>query len=194
MESKLGTGRVCFYGEHVIQFLRFVGVLTAAIWLGAVAFQTFVAGPALSSADALGLIGSKSFPYFSTALAQIVTTRYFFLGSICAFVALAHMFVENLYMGRGVSRRWLALLLTLFALNLLGNSWLNPKLVELHKLQHQFSSTPATRAAAARSFGVWQGVFQAMNVLMLAGVTAYLWRVSHPTDTPRFVTSGKFRG
>jgi len=177
----------------VIQFLRFTGILTAAVWLGAVAFHMFVAGPALSSAAAQGLIGANHFPFISVALAQIVTTRYFYLGSLCAFVALAHLFAENLYMGRSVSRRWLAVLLTLFALNLLGNSWLNPKLADLHKLQHQFNSTPTIRAAAARSFAVWEGVFQVVNLLMLAGVTGYLWRASHPSDVPRFVTSGKFR-
>ena len=177
----------------MIQFLRFTGILTAAVWLGAVAFHTFVTGPALNSAAAQSLFGSKLFAYISVATAQILTTRYFYLGSLCAFVALAHMFVENLYMGRGVSRRWLALLLTLFALNLIGNSWLNPRLTALHQAQHKLDATPAVRAAAARSFSVWHGVFQAVNVLMLAGVTAYLWRASNPTDVPRFVTSGKFR-
>jgi len=178
----------------VIQFLRFVGVLTAAVWLGAVAFHTFVVGPALDSAATQSLFGAKFFAYFSVATAQILTTRYFYLGSICAFVALAHMFVENLYMGRGVSRRWLALLLTLFALNLLGNSWLNPRLTALHQTQHRATTPPAEREAAARSFSVWHGVFQAINVLMLAGVTAYLWRASNPLDVPRYVSSGKFRG
>ena len=177
----------------MIQFLRFTGILTAAVWLGAVAFHTLVAGPTLSSAAVQGLIGPKHFPYISVALAQLLTTRYFYLGSMCAFVALAHMFVENLYMGRGVSRRWLALLLTLFALNLLGNSWLNPQLTTLHQAQYKLDATPTARAAAARSFSLWHGVFQVVNVLMLAGVTAYLWHASHPSDVPRFVTSGKFR-
>jgi len=171
-----------------------VGVLVAGLWLGALAFHTFVVGPALNSGVAQSLYGAKFFPYVSVATAQILTTWYFYLGSVCAFLALAHLFLENLYVGRGVSRRWLALLLTLFALNLLGNSWLNPELVRLNQVQHKLDATPAARGAAAKSFGIWHGVFQALNVFMLVGVTALLWRTSNPTDTPRYVSSGKFRG
>ena len=178
----------------MIRALRFAGVLVAGLWLGALAFHTFVVGPALNSSAAQSLYGAKFFPYVSMATAQILTTWYFYLGSICAFLALAHLFLENLYLGRGVSRRWLALLLTLFVVNLLGNSWLNPELIRLNQAHHKLDATPAARAAAAKSFGIWHGVFQAVNVLMLAGVTTLLWRTSNPSDTPRYVSSGKFRG
>ena len=194
MESKLGRGASVFYGERVIRALRFAGVLIAGVWLGALAFHTFVVGPALNSATTQSLFGAKLFAYLSVATAQILTTWYFYLGSICAFLALAHLFLENLYLGRGVSRRWLALLLTLFALNLLGNSWLNPRLMVLHQTHYRASATPGEREAAGKSFNVWHGAFQAINVLMLAGVIALLWRTSNPTDTPRYVSSGKFRG
>jgi len=170
-----------------------VGVLIAGVWLGALAFHTFVVGPALNSVAVQSLIGAKFFAYVSIGTAQILAGWYFHFGSICAFLALVHLFLENLYLGRGVSRRWLALLLTLFALNLLGSSWLNPKLTQLHQAQHRATTTAAERELAARSFRAWQGVVQAVNVFMLAGVTALLWRTSNPADTPRYVSSGKFR-
>jgi len=78
-------------------------------------------------------------------------------------------------------------------IKLLGNSWLNPELGRLNQAQHKLDATPTARAAAAKSFGVWQGVFQALNVFMLAAVTGLLWRTSNPSDAPRYVSSGKFR-
>jgi hypothetical protein len=193
-ESRLGTGGVCFYGEPVIRALRFAGVLIAGLWLGALAFHTFVVGPALNSPTAAQRVFGANAAYGAEATTQILTAWYFHLGVICAFLALAHLLVENLYLGRGVSRRWLALLLTLFMLNLMGSLWLNPRLVELHQGRYRKDSPPTARAAAEKSFGLWHGVFQALNVAMLAGVTALLWRTSNPSDTPRYVSSGKFRG
>lgn len=194
MESRLGSGRLCFYGEHVIRALRFAGVLIASIWLGALAFHTFVVGPALHSETAAKNVFGANLAYFPTATAQILTSWYFRLGSVCSFLALVHLFVENLYLGRGVGRRWLALLLMLLALNLAGSFALNPKLVKLHQDHYRKTATPEQQAAAGKSFGLWHGVFQALNVFMLAGVTALLWRASNPTDAPRYVSSGKFRG
>jgi hypothetical protein len=178
----------------VIRALRFAGVLIASVWLGALAFHTFVVGPALNSSAAQSLIGAKFFAYVSIGMGQILSGWYFHLGAVCGFLALVHLFLENLYLGRGVSRRWLALLLTLFVVNLLGSSWLNPTLAALHQTQHRTNASAVEREAAARSFRLWHGVFQAMNVFMLAGVTALLWHTSNPTDTPRYVSSGKFRG
>lgn len=177
----------------MIRSLRFAGVLIASLWLGALAFQTFVVGPALNSAATQSLIGAKFFGYISGGLGQILAGWNFHLGIVCAFLALVHLFAENLYLGRGVSRRWLAVLLTLFVLNLVGSSWLNPRLIALHQSQHRATATATERAAAAQNFRLWHGLFQAMNVFMLAGVTAVLWRNSNPSDTPRYVSSSKFR-
>lgn len=174
--------------------LRFAGILIAALWFGAVGFHTLVAVPALNSVAAQSLYGPKFFPYFSTATAQVLTAWYFHLGTTCAFLAVAHLLIENLYLGRRMGRFALWLLLTLFALNLLGSAWLNPKLITLHRAQHALNTPMSAREAAAQSFRTWQGVFQAVNVLLLVGVTANLWRVSHQADIPRFLGSGKFRG
>ena len=177
----------------MIRSLRFAGVLVAGVWLGVLAFHTCVVGPALNSGAALSLYGAKFFGYLSVGTTQILAAWYFHMGAICAFLALAHLFLENLYLGRGVSRRWLALLLTLFTLNLLGASWLNPKLTALHQTEYRANAAPAERETAAAAFRLWHGVFQATNIFMLVGVTALLWRVSNPEDAPRYVSSSKFR-
>ena len=177
----------------MIRFLRFAGVLIAGVWLGALVFHTFVAGPALNSAAAQQVFGPNFFPYAAPATAQLLTKWYFFLGTICALFALVHLFAENLYMGRGVPRRWLALLLTVVVLNVLGAAWLNPKLTRLHNDHHRRDAATSVRDSAAAAFNTWHGVFQAMNVFMLGSVAALLWRTSNPTDTPRYVSSGKFK-
>ena len=53
---------------------------------------------------------------------------------------------------------------------------------------------PGQREAAAKSFRVWEGLFQGFNVLMIAGVAVYFWRAAHPAEQLRFVGSAKIRG
>ena len=177
----------------MIGLLRFVGLLNAAVWLGAAVSYTLTAAPALVSAEVQSVLGPKSFPYFSGAIANIVLVRYFHLHFVCATLALIHVLVEWLYLGRAPRRIWTGLLVTLFWLSLLGSFWLGPKLRELHRAQYRSNVSPGEREAAAKSFHVWEGVFQAVNVLMLAGVAVYFWRAAHPSDELRFVGSPKLR-
>lgn len=178
----------------MIGLLRFVGMLNAAVWLGASVFYTLTAAPSLVSADVQSVLGLKSFPYFSGAIANIVLVRYFHLHFVCATLALIHVLAEWLYLGRVPRRFWTGLLVALFWLGLLGSFWLGPKLGELHRSQYRSNFSPGEREVAARSFRVWDGVFQAVNVLMLAGVVVYFWRAAHPLDELRFVGSPKLRG
>lgn len=178
----------------MIGFLRFVGITNAAIWLGASVFYTVSAGPAVVSSDMQTLLGPKYFPYFSGAVAQILLSRYFHFHLVCAIIAMLHVLGEWIYLGRASHRRWLGMLVVLFAFSLLGSVWLGPKLVRLHRAQHRLDSSPQERAVAARSFQFWRGVFQAVNVLMIGGVAVCLWRVTNPPNELRFVGSTKFRG
>ena len=165
----------------------------AAVWLGAAVFYTLTAAPALVSADIQSVLGPKSYPYFSGAIANIVLVRYFHLHFVCAILALIHVVAEWLYLGRAPRKIWTGLLVTLFWFGLLGSFWLGPKLGELHRAQYRTSATPAEHAAASKSFSAWQGMFQAVNLLMLAGVAVYFWRAAHPSDELRFVGSPKLR-
>jgi hypothetical protein len=178
----------------VIGFLRFVGIANAAVWLGASVFYTVCAGPAVVSSDMQTLLGPKYFPYFSGATAQIVLARYFHFHLVCAIVALLHLLAERIYLGRAVHRLRLGLLAALFGFSLLGSVWLGPKLAGLHRAQHVLSLAPVERETAAKSYRLWRGVFQAVNVLMIGGVAVCLWRVTNPPDELRFVGSPKFRG
>jgi len=49
------------------------------------------------------------------------------------------------------------------------------------------------RLVAGQSFRIWHGVSQTANLLLLAGVLGYFWRVLNPPDAPRFATWAKFR-
>ena len=174
--------------------LRFIGLANAAVWLGGAIFYTVGFAPALGSQDILTVLGPKNFPYFSGAIAQVALTRYFHLQLACATVALLHLLVEWLYLGRSWRRYWIYLLVAMFWVGLLGSFWLGPKLRDLHRGQHVLSATPGQREAAVKSFHVWQGVFQSLNVFMIAGVAVYFWRAAHPPDELRFVGSPKIRG
>ena len=177
----------------MIGLLRFVGMLNAAVWLGSAVFYTLTAAPALVSADVQSVLGPKSFPYFSGAVANIVLVRYFHLHFVCATLALIHVVAEWLYLGRAPRRIWTGLLVTLFWLALAGSFWLGPKLSEFHRAQYRTNTASGEREAAAKSFNVWQGMFQAVNLLMLAGVAVYFWRAAHTSDELRFVGSPKLR-
>jgi hypothetical protein len=178
----------------VIRFLRFAGVMIAAVWLGALVFHTCVTGPALSSAVATERVFGPNAAYGAPATGLILSSWYYSLGTVCAVLALVHLFLENLYLGRGVNRRWLTLVLILLGLNVCGSFWLNPRMVALHQSRFQRNSTPEARVAAAKSFATWNGCFQAMHVVLLAGVAAVLWRATNPNESSRYVRPAKFRG
>ncbi|MSU56986.1 MAG: DUF4149 domain-containing protein [Pedosphaera sp.] len=193
-ESGLGRNRANFYGEFVIRLLRFVGVTNAAVWFGAAVFYTLCAAPAMISPEMESLLQPKNFPFFSGAVGQILLGRYFQFHFVCAAIALAHLLAEKLYLSRSPKRYWTGLLVVLFWFSVVGSFWLGPKLRDLQRGQFLVNATPAQREAAAKSFRVWHGVFQAVNVLLLGGVAVVLWRAANPSDELRFVGSAKFRG
>jgi hypothetical protein len=169
-------------------------MLNAAVWLGAAVFGSTALLVALNSRDTLALLGTQYFDQVSGALTQIIFARLFALQILCAILAWLHMIAEWMYLGRIPRRFWVGLLTLLFATSLLGSFWLCPKLIRLQRAQYASNLTPALQAAAQRSFNVWEGVFQAVNVLMIGGVAVYFWRVTHLQDEPRFVSPMKFRG
>ncbi|MBI2925047.1 MAG: DUF4149 domain-containing protein [Verrucomicrobia bacterium] len=172
----------------MLSVLRVIGTVNAAVWFGATVFFTFAAGPAFFSEAMLKLLGRPH----AGAAAQIVLERYFLLHHWCGLIALAHLSAEWLYAGKPLSRFRLALLLTLFGLGLLGGYWLQPKMHKLHMDWYGARSTPAMRERAQKSFGLWHGVAQGSNLLVLAGVLVYFWQVTHPEGLPRFKGQNKF--
>ena len=182
----------------VILVIRFIGLVNAAIWLGAAVFFTFAAAPAFFSGE-VKLLGLH--PFWPGAMAQLVLARFFNLQYICGLVAIAHLLVEWSYLGRPLQRLTLGLLLSLLLLGGIGGLWLQPRLKQLHLIRYSMNerykavSIPdADRLEATQSFRTLHGVSQVLNLFTFAGVVFYFWRVSHPTDNLRFVSaSGNFR-
>jgi hypothetical protein len=173
----------------VSSFLRFIGVVNAAIWFGAAIFFTFGAGPAFFSPEMKRLLPG---PYHGAA-AILVIERYFIFQHVCGAIALVHMVTEVLYLGRPWPRLTAWVLSILFALGLFGGLWMQPKLKGLHlaktDLTHQgIASTAESRAVADRSFRIWHGVSQMTNLLMIGGLLYYLWRVTAASPALKFAT------
>jgi hypothetical protein len=176
----------------VIGILRFVGVLNAAVWFGASVFFTFGAGPAVFSSEMKSLLGQNNFPYFSGAIAQVLIARYFHLQLVCGAVAVVHLLAEWLYLGKHPQKLQSGLLIGLCFAALIGGYWFQPKLKALHAIKYGVNTRPEVRERVARSFKTWHAVSQVINLLVVAGLAAYLWRTANPSDPTRFVSSMKF--
>jgi hypothetical protein len=178
----------------VIGFLRFVGILNAAIWLGGAVFFTFGAGQVPFSDAMKELLTEANYPYFSGAIAQLLVAKYFTLHVVCGAVALAHLIAEWLYLGRRAKRSTLILLLLLFGFGLLGSFWLQPKMKRLHLMKYAPNLPQDVRDQRAKSFRIWHATSQVLNVFVLGGLCVYVWRANNPPDPTRFVSAMQFRG
>jgi hypothetical protein len=180
-------------GVIVIGVLRFVGLLNAAVWFGASFFFFFVADPTAGSESMRALLGPKSFPYFSVAIGQVLGARFYGLFLICGLLAMLHVGAEWLYFGKYPRRVWLLLIFGLF-LGGLGQSYgIQPKLKKLAVQQHSAGTAPE-RGEAGRSYRAWSVMANGLNLLLLAGLGVYLWRVANPPDEMRFVGASNLQG
>jgi hypothetical protein len=68
-----------------------------------------------------------------------------------------------------------------------------PALTRLNK-NHYTAAQPVERASAAKSFRILHATTRTFNVLIIAGLVLYVWRVVSPSDTLRFVRPVQFRG
>ncbi|MGA2176919.1 MAG: DUF4149 domain-containing protein [Verrucomicrobiota bacterium] len=168
--------------------LRFVGILNAAVWCGSAIFLT-IALPAIFSPELKKAFSAPGVGF----VAQAVVARFFILQYCCGTIALAHLAAQWLYGGHPPLRWNLRLVIALLSLALAGGLWAQPKMQNLHREKY-FGRTVARQAEAARSFALWHGVSEAVNVLVIGGLVVYLWRVSAPTEHARFGNIGKIRG
>lgn len=173
----------------MLGFLRFVGVINAAVWFGGLVFFTLSVGPAFFSDEMIRLLTR---PYAGAA-AQIILERYFTLQTWCAGIALAHLIAEWLYSGRPFQRFTLLLLMALFVCGVVGGFLLIPKMKQLHLKIYAVQTTPEVKAAAKRSFGILHGASMGMNLLVISGVLVYLWQVTKPANVPRFSSGARFK-
>jgi hypothetical protein len=176
----------------MIGFLRFLGILTAAVWLGGAIFFTFAAGTAAFSGDMKELLGAKNYPYFSGAIAQIFIARYFRFQLICGIVAILHVLAEWLYLGKSPQQAWLGLLIALVCVGLFGQFVVQPKMKGLHTIKYATNTSADEKRAADETFRAWHGGTQVANLLVMCGLLAYLWRMANPPESTRFVSTAKF--
>jgi hypothetical protein len=172
----------------VLGFLRLVGILNAAVWVGSVFFFTFAGAPAFFSEEMVNLLGRPH----AGAAAQVLVYRYFIMQLWCAGIALAHLIAEWLYSGRPFKRLTLLLLMGLFLVNILGAYVILPRLKELHLKKHSPQTTIEVKTSAGRSFRILHATSSLMNLLVIPGVLVYLWQVTKPVNTARFTSVNRF--
>ena len=177
----------------MIGFLRFFGLLNAAVWFGAALFYTLIASPAFASREMRDLLTARNFPFYSVAIAQIVAGRYFQLQLVCGFLALFHVLAEWLYLGKIPRRFWRGLLLSLVVVTLAGGFLLQPRLESWHHLAFGLNTPAETRKSASRTFRAWHIAADVVNCLVAGGLGVYFWRMANPPDPTRFVSASKFR-
>ena len=180
-----------FYTTGVVAFLRFIGILNAAVWFGSICFFTFFVGPAFFSDQVLAVL-NNSRPH-AGGIAQVVLGKYFLLQQWCAGIALAQLIGEWLYTGRPFQRISLFLLMILFAIILLGGFAVQPRMKELHLKMYSPQTTQTVKAASKRSFNILHGASQVMNILVMGGVLVYLWQVTSTANSTRFTSVNRFR-
>jgi hypothetical protein len=194
-QTLLGTSRGCSYSRQVTGFLRFAGILNAAIWLGAAIFFTCGIGPAVFSQDmrdVLHLAREPDFRFYAGGVALVFIKRYFILQYVCGAVALLHLGAERFYLGRKAGRAVAAFLIVIFALGLAGGFWLQPKMQVLRQAKYS-APTPEQKEQAGRSFDIWHGVSQAGNLGIMLGLVFYLVHVTRPAEAGRYNSMSKFR-
>lgn len=175
----------------MIAFLRFIGIVNAAVWFGAALFFTFGIAPAFFSPEMKKLLGD----IYAGLVAQAVLERYFVLHYCCGAMALVHQLTEWVYLGKPLQRLTFGLLMGILALSLTGGLWLQPKLKELHRIKYARpeQASPEQISEARQEFRKWHGVASIMNLAIIAGLAAFAWRLNAPPNGNRFLSSGKFR-
>jgi hypothetical protein len=174
--------------------LRFIGIMNAAVWLGAAVFLAFGADPACFSGDmktALRIGAGDS--YYAEAIAQVVITRYYTITLTCGVIALAHFFGKWLYQGRPKRRFSFILLMGLFGWTLIASNLVQPAVAKFNK-QRYFATQPADRQAAVKPYRILRGVERTFNILVVLGLFVYTWRVTTPSDNLRSARPVQFRG
>ena len=167
--------------------------MNAAVWLGTALFFTFGVEPACFSADMRASLGVPSASYFPGAITGVVMSRYYHVTLACGVVAVLHFLAEWLYMGRPRRKFSLGLVVALLALTLIGSNAIQPTLVRLNRTHYSVKTQPADRESAGKYFRILNAVSILLNLITIGGLGLYVWRVSSPSDTLRFVRPVQFR-
>jgi len=171
--------------------LRFIGIVNAAIWLGAAVFLTVGVAPAFFSDEMKSLLG-PAFPAWSGTLVQVVFKRYFLLNYVCGSIAVVHLIAEWLYQGRPIDQLTAGLIGGILIFSLAGGLFMQPKLSQLHRTKYSPATTIEQKTKAASSLRLWHGISQTANLAVLVALFSYFWKTASKPDAVRFLTSQKF--
>ena len=163
-----------------------LAVVNAAVWFGAGLFLTVVVGPNFFSPAVTDLVGRQN----AGLIAQSVLAKYFVLQGVCTVVALA-LQLRSVTGGSALARRSRWGLAVVLALVCVGGFWLQPKLVELNRQRYAITTSAEERPILARQFGMWHGVSQMGNLLVLIGALAHLVILAHGPQAGRSCDSTK---
>ena len=180
------------YIDAVLGCLRFIGILNAAIWLGAGIFFTVAVGPAIFSPEMKELMGPTAFPFYSGGVALIIFKRFFLLQYICGTIGLLHLCAEAFYLGKRPPTGATTLVAVMLSVGLLGGLVLQPRMTEWRHTMYT-GATSEQKEQAHHTFGMWHGISQGVNLLVLAGLLFHLVRLSRPPEIGRFSNFGKLR-
>lgn len=180
----------------MILFLRFIGVMNAAIWFGSAVF-ILAAAPVFFSAAVQATPLGKFWP---GVMVQFLFERFFYIQCVCATVAIAHQLAEWVYLGRNLQRWVMAVLGALLVFVLAEGLIVQPKMRTLYLVKYGLNERyaaaaypPADRRQAEASFKNWHRASRITGLIATLALGALFWRVLHPADNPRFV-GAKFRG
>ncbi len=113
---------------------------------------------------------------------------------ICGFIGLLHLCAEKLYLGRAFPRLGTSIVAGALGLSLIGGIWLQPRMEALRNIKYHGHSLEE-KDKASHSFGMWHGISEFTNIVVLAGLLIHITRVSRPpNETIRYGTFTKFRG
>jgi hypothetical protein len=180
----------------VILLLRFIGVMNAAVWFGAAVFLLVAAGAFFSTAAESTPLGK----FWPGVLVQFIFERFFYLQCICVTVAIAHQLAEWVYLGRNLQRWVMILLATLLLSGLVDGLIVAPRLRSLNLVKYGVNEkyAPANytyeeRSQAAATFKTWHRVSRVWGFAATMALGIFFWKVVHPGDNSRFLSSSKFR-
>jgi hypothetical protein len=177
----------------VIGFLKFVGILNAAVWLGATICFVFGASSALHSSEIQAVLTPKHFPYVSGVITQIVADRFFYWLLACSFLSLSHLLAERLYLGKTGQRLGFGLVLGLLAATLCLGLVVQPKIRFWHLRSHAVNYTQPQREASLKMVRAWSAFGWSLHFILIAGLGVHLWRMANPPEQKRFISPSQFR-
>lgn len=178
----------------MIGFLRLLGVLNAGVWLGGNVFFAVVISPALNSTGMKAVIPANSFSYFAPKIGLVLVSSHFAFSIVCAIIALLHLLLEWMYLGRPSRKFSFSLLAALLLFGLIGANELQPRLLKLHNLRYNASVSAGEREAASKSYRNLSFTLIFLDWCAIGGLLTYFSRLTNPSPPSRFVSSVKFRG